>query len=333
MADQLSSPVSSIESGRRWAFPSWAISLVLHVGVLLALLLTFPNLPSGAATEATRDVGLVLRQDGPQGEEYYDGEQDENNADSVASTAAASQSDSDLLNENPPADPSDALPAPRDEVLGLGARGDAADQLLPGAGQLTQGAGLKTTPSRGQAKTSVFGLPGEGYKFVYVFDRSGSMGGGGRSTLSAAKSELLKSLDSLGDTHQFQIIFYNEEPDIMKIAGGNRLVFGTEQNKTLARRFVGGITADGSTHHEEALLMALRLKPDVIFFLTDADEPALTPNQLRRIRQMCDGVTSINAIEFGLGPSLGAENFLSRLARENGGRYAYFDISVLGRSE
>jgi len=159
------------------------------------------------------------------------------------------------------------------------------------------------------------------------------MGGSGRSTLAAAKAELIKSLASLGEQHQFQIIFYNEEPVVLNIAGANRLVFGTEQNKELARRFVGGITADGATRHEEALLLALRLKPDVIFFLTDADEPVLSPGQLKRIHRLSAGVTTINTIEFGLGPALADENFLAQLARENGGQYAYFDISGVGRSQ
>lgn len=328
MADPRASTSAALTGERRLAIPSWAISLLLHAGLLLALLAAFPRLPSGAATEPTREVGLVLRHEGPQGEEYYEGEED------AASFAASNvASDSELLDEAPPADPSDALPKPSDDLIGLGATGAAADQLLPGAGELTQGAGLKTTPSRGKARTSVFGLPGEGYNFVYVFDRSGSMGGGGRSALAAAKAELLKSLESLGDAHQFQIIFYNDQPEILNIAGSNRLVLGTEPNKTLARRFVGGITSDGGTQHEAALMAALRLKPDVVFFLTDGDEPGLTPNQMRRVKKLCDGVTTINTIEFGLGPSLGTDNFLTRLARETGGQYAYFDVSVLRRSE
>lgn len=332
MTDNVNELDGSSAARRRFSVPAWMISLLLHAGVLVALIVSFPAIPRGAATEASREVGLVLRQAGPQGEEQYLDEEQATAA-SDQQSAADSNSDSDLLNELPPTDPSDALPTPAHDTVGVGATGAAAEQLLPGAQELTQGAGLKTTPSRGKASTSVFGVPGEGYKFVYVFDRSASMGGSGRSTLAAAKAELIKSLASLGDTHQFQIIFYNEEPVVLDIVGPTRLVFGTEQNKQLARRFINGVTADGATRHEEALLMALRLKPDVVFFLTDADEPALTANQLKRIRRLCDGVTSINSIEFGLGPAIGGENFLARLARENNGRYAYFDISGLGRSE
>ncbi len=123
----------------------------------------------------------------------------------------------------------------------------------------------------------MFGVESEGYKFIYVFDRSGSMGGHGGSPLAAAKAQLLDSLEKLGQTHQFEIIFYNEEPHVFEVSGSTgRLVFANDQNKTLAKRFIGGVTADGGTDHEPALAMALRMAPDVIFFLTDADEPRLT---------------------------------------------------------
>ena len=71
----------------------------------------------------------------------------------------------------------------------------------------------------GYARTGVFGVIGEGHKFVYVFDRSGSMDGHGGAPLAAAKAELIASLKDLGQMHQFQIIFYNEQPRIFSPTG------------------------------------------------------------------------------------------------------------------
>ncbi len=88
-----------------------------------------------------------------------------------------------------------------------------------------------------------------------------------------------------------------------------------------------GIVADGGTRHEEALWMALKLQPDVIFFLTDADQPELSPAQLEKIHRTNNGRCSINTIEFGLGPPIHNDNFLVRLARENNGKYTYVDVS------
>jgi len=188
--------------------------------------------------------------------------------------------------------------------------------------------GLVELPA-GHARTGISGANGEGRKFVYVFDRSGSMSSHGGAPLRAAKAELLNSLQDLGQTHQFQIIFYNERPRIFNPSGvAGRLVFGTDQNKRLAEKFVGSVTADGATRHEEALETALRMSPDVVFFLTDADDPKLTAEQLARVRRLNRGAT-IQTIEFGNGPQADPDNFLVRLAKENGGSHVYVDVSRL----
>jgi len=83
--------------------------------------------------------------------------------------------------------------------------------------------------------------------------------------------------------------------------------------------------ADGNTRHDDALKEAIRLRPDVIFFLTDGDDPKLSRSDLDRIQQMAGGIT-IHAIEFGTGPKRGAKSFLAVLAEENRGKYAYVDI-------
>jgi len=193
------------------------------------------------------------------------------------------------------------------------------------------GTGLSRMPRGGQAKTSVFGIEGEGYKFVYVFDRSASMGSGPHSPLEASKAELKASLANLAETHQFRIIFYNEGTSIFP--RGDGLVFATEANKDEAMKFIDSVTGDGGTKHEEALLQAVRMRPDVIFFLTDADQPELSAAQLHGIAQRNDDRSSINAIEFGLGPQVNKGNFLVKVARQNGGQHVYFDVSRLGRRQ
>ena len=62
--------------------------------------------------------------------------------------------------------------------------------------------------------------------------------------------------------------------------------------------------------------------------LTDADDPKLQPWQLEKIHRRATGIT-IHAVEFGSGPQSQSENFLTRLAEQNGGKHAYVDISKL----
>jgi hypothetical protein len=148
--------------------------------------------------------------------------------------------------------------------------------------------------------------------------------------LAAAKAELIKSLQSLTATNQFQIIFYNNQvaafnPNPEQSA---RLMFADDKTKDMAERFIRGMPAAGGTEHMVPLQLALRMSPDVIFFLTDAAEPKLSANQLERLRRLNSG-TVIHAIEFGAGPFPGGDNFLMRLARQNDGRHTYVDVTRL----
>jgi hypothetical protein len=188
--------------------------------------------------------------------------------------------------------------------------------------------GFSEAPKEGdKARTAFFGEVAEGYKFVYVLDRSGSMGGSGRIALKAVKAELEKSLEKLDTIHQFQIIFYNERPVIFNPTGTpGRLAFATEQNVQRAIRFMDTIAAEGGTDHEEALKLAISLRPDAIFFLTDADEPFLSDRQLEKIADLAGGI-AIHTIEFGVGPRQDDNNFLVKLAKQNRGRHVYIDLA------
>jgi hypothetical protein len=179
----------------------------------------------------------------------------------------------------------------------------------------------------GKARTSMFGIEATGYKFVYVIDRSGSMGGDGNAALKSAKAQLLESLKKLESTHSFQIVFYNERPSTFNPKGNGLAVFANDRNKELAEKFLDSITAQGGTEHEAALKVAFKLKPDVIFWLTDADRPKLDEEQIERINRLAAG-TVIHAIEFGPGPKKDADedNFLKKIAEANAGEYVYVEV-------
>lgn len=299
------------------------VSMVLHALALLAIALVMSDAPRrGAQSERSAEVGIALKH--TEGDsQYFETETSPRGSEAKASAAEPSDLLAEVLSERPATDPSEVLPkAPG--AIGASAIASGGP-IQPGSRGGPAGGG--TGGLGGKGRVNVFGTSGEGYKFVYVFDRSSSMEGSGRSPLAASKQELIGSLDSLEDTHQFQIVFYNEEPTAFNPSGEKgKLAFATEQNKERARRFVGSISAYGSTDHMKALEMAIKMQPDVIFFLTDADEPRLSARQLYEIRRRAAGI-QINAIEFGIGPKSGGDSFLARLARENGGQYAYRDIT------
>jgi hypothetical protein len=302
--------------------PSFFLSATIHISVLVLLAVLLHSQPRGAAVEPSREVGVVLKRVDERGEQYY--EMPNNVAAPPSPTPSAEGTVRDIVGEVSPVDVTAALPK-KDDRIGVGPLVDPGSAT--GVAGMTEGEGPNKAIKGGMARTQVYGVPGEGDSFLYVFDRSGSMEGG---PLRSAKAQLIASLQSLGETTRFQIIFYNEEPAMFNPTGvSGRLVFGTQQNKDAAIRFINGITAQGGTRHAAALSAALAMDPDVIFFLTDADQPALTEPQLQVIRRSNRGA-KINTIEFGLGPKVGEENFLARIARQNNGEYKYIDITTAG---
>src|SRR6267142_2808611 len=171
-------------------------------------------------------------------------------------------------------------------------------------------------------QTQVFGVTGSGTRFVYVFDRSLSMKG---PALTAAKQELLASVRQLDRVHQFQIVFYNEAPRMMQPP---QMHFADDSGLREAESFVSNISASGGTDHVQALKLAMRLSPDVIFLLTDADEPQLSRKELEEVHQR-NGGAIINVIEFKSGPDPGKGASLRKLAEDNRGQYKYVDITKL----
>lgn len=317
--------VRRLVPGRGWpGLPSWLISGVLHALILLAVGLTLRLAPRrGVTAERTAEVGIALKHE-EGGREYYQSEGDAGKSSRAAGSGTPGLSLSDVLSDLSPVDPTASLPSGAN-LIGPGVLGAGG---IPNAGRLTEGPSGRGGSMGGKGRTSMFKVTGEGWKFVYVLDRSDSMNWHHQKPLRAAKSELIASLASLESVHRFQIVFFNEQPEIFNPSGRpNRLAFATDQAKRNARAFVGRILADGGTDRQAALFAAIKLQPDVIFFLTDADAPP-SPGQLYEINRRAAGIT-IHTIEFGLGPQRDPNNFLVKLAEQNGGQHGYVDISRL----
>ena len=233
-----------------------------------------------------------------------------------------------LIDEAPPAELLKPAFNQSPRILGPGTQAQPPIGTLPSPEHLIRPNG-PLLPARpfGLAKgeTSFFGIRDTGTHFVYVLDASASMGG---NSIRAAKSELIASLEALEATQQFQVIFYNTSPRELTLRGAEKasLYWATSIIKTLARQEVGSVGTAGGTDHMPALELALKLKPDVIFFLTDADDP-LRPGQRDKLKRRNNGRARIHCIQFGQDAELrGTTNdFLRQLAHENGGTYRYHD--------
>lgn len=291
------------------------MSLTIHLLVLCGLALVTRQVMRGTVPEPDRDISIALvKLDG--NERRYVGEN---------GAVADNQPESGELSSFLPTD--DELTADLSDVLPdlSGTSGVAAGQVGANSSAASQ-PGRDGFGQSGSTVTDIFGIQGTGARFVYVFDRSGSMGGYEGLPMRAAKRELLASLKDLQRQHQFQIVFYDDEVKLFRPLGQPaRLVWADEAGKDLARAFVAGIQPDGGTNHYRPLLLALDMQPDVIFFLTDADQPPLRAAQLQTLRRRNSG-TTIHAIEFGVGPPKSGGNFLARVASDSGGQYRYINI-------
>ncbi|MFO0914274.1 MAG: VWA domain-containing protein [Pirellulales bacterium] len=322
------SPAAQLPTEVRHLWPAWALSLVLHASLLATLGALARFGPQNGPEEELREAGIVLVQQSDGQREYIEaptGDQPDRTARPAENVLQALPN----LNDAPPLP---NQPSGVTQPQSASTQSPAAQPALPGrtSGSSDGAEGVAGgDQSSGTTRLSVFGLTGEGKTFVFVFDRSGSMAGYGGAPLRAAKSELVRGIEQLDPIHQFQIIFYNERPLVFRPDSGEpRLVSGDEVGKQLARKFIDEVTANGGTQHLDALKLALNMAPDVIFFLTDADEPRLSDADLRRIRGW-NRHSVIHAIEFGHGRPSDRQNFLVRLAEQNGGQHAYVDVSRL----
>ena len=319
-------PPLAEDAARRRTVPAWLMSFCLHLTILTFAVLVFPRGQGGIRSEPERSGGIALVQrEGDERRYVHErsdaGESAPPQASPPQNIAAALPSEGEL-----PVDVNSLLPG------GAAAAFSPADLggVLPSADDLLGGVDLDVSVG-GAARTGVFGVVGTGSKFVYVFDRSGSMDGYGGRPLAAAKAELTKSLADLGRVHQFQVIFYNERPAVFHHPGEPpEMIWADEKGKSEVAAFISGILAAGGTRHLEPLKMAITMRPDVIFFLTDADEPRLSERELAELDRLNRNVgASINTIEFGYGDAQGRDNFLVELARRHNGQYVYVNVSQL----
>lgn len=304
----------------RSKLPAWFLSMVLHTMILLTMAMLWTPQPKGTGGERGGPVGIAVVVDQAGKESYFlSGSESDQEASEVSAEAAMSS----LPKDSGSTETQDLLKGLLPTVTAGGATAAASGDTGLGSGnsQLSGGSGIS------KVKTQIFGVEGEGNRFVYVFDRSDSMNGFEGKPLRQAKIELGNSINSLGPSHQFQIIFYNDHPLPYGGSQRPRLLYGDERDKELALRFVRDMGGNGGTNHVDALLMALAMSPDVIFFLTDADDNP-GAQKIEKIIQRADRIgATIHCIQFGTGNRSFSSNWIDQLAERTRGKYKYIDVA------
>ena len=303
--------------------PALLLSMVLHTVVLLLIAVLWTSPPKGTGAVHGGPVGIAVVVDNGGKESYYLA----NNSDSSSSSSTSSGGTSGL--ESLPSEDGSSSSL-SNELKGLlpstnpGGSSAATGDIGLGSGQSQLGEGKATT----SGKVPFFGIEGKGTRFVYLLDRSFSMTTNENKPLRRAKDEVINSIKSLSSSNQFQVIFYNDHPH--PFGGSNpKLLYGEDRDKELAIRFVRDITGIGGTNHVDAIMAALAMNPDVIFFLTDADDNPGS-QKLNRIADRAEkiGVT-IHCIQFGTGAASFQSGWITQLAERTGGKFRYVDVTQL----
>ena len=225
-----------------------------------------------------------------------------------------------VLGADPPANPpprkkAAPAPAPKNELKVMSAdlekRNRPKSQFLapPGASRYdSDDNDWREIPAWRQ--TSFYGIRAKGQVFIYVVDCSGSMIDEDR--LIRAKAELRRTIMSLKEPQRFKVIFYNHE--MIPMPGDLPLAADWDSKERLLN-WLRLIEPDGETDPRGAMSLALSLRPDAVFLLSDGAFPdgtaeAIAKKNSRKI--------PIHGIDLSGGEG---GDHLMRIARDSGGQY------------
>lgn len=269
--------------------PSWLTSMIIHLVVLLTLALWTVN--------ATRKAVVSLEMD----------------ANNYSLLTELEDLDFDTVELQTESD-SESMPETHEDVLSefqpelqLNEMADAPLQIEdPLGGDASQLARLtQELNSRelelGAGESSFFGIETTGQSVVYIVDRSGSMGG---QRWEDATGELLKSVRSLKSDQKFFVYLFSDACHPMpQLAGRNKLVPASEENKKAFEKWLTSQQPDETTKPLSSVRRALNMRPDTIFLLTDGEFYDNTGPYLIRLAELQkkrtnEGEQVINTIAF-----------------------------------
>ena len=286
----------SLPRDRFSSIAGWVTSIVLHS--LLLLSFTEMTWSSGVGTgTGERNVGIVIERDASISPSVNRG---------LSPLAPRSLERTGL--PLPTADRNHPIETQRGNGASSG-----TDMAIEG-GSL-EGGWSSLSPGEGGAGGNgarFFDIEARGGKFIYVVDRSGSMRG---NRLQDTKAELIRSVQSLTQTMEFFIIFYDTSHESMP---ANGLVKATGPNKNRYLGWVEAMDCRRGTDPRQAMLVALSLEPDAIWLLSDGQFHVQACDVIRAANP--DARIPIHTIAFH---SASGQDVLERIAEENRGRYRF----------
>jgi DNA-directed RNA polymerase subunit RPC12/RpoP len=154
------------------------------------------------------------------------------------------------------------------------AASDFAGKSKSGSTKKGRGRGKGEGEGDGNGGTSFFGKTLTVDSIAYVIDASGSMQG---ARFRRARQELVKALKEMRPEQRFYIVFYTDQTYPLYWPNSvAELQPATPFNLQKTGFWLEKAQTSGGTEPQEAMRIALALKPDVVFLLSDGDIPPET---------------------------------------------------------
>ncbi len=167
-------------------------------------------------------------------------------------------------------------------------------------------------------QTTYYGIPLCAKRVVFVLDTSGSMRG---QPLEAAKMALLKTVESLPEAVNFDIVMFDKTATVWQ----PRLVPATLPLKQMAAQTVIARGMQVGTASHAALNAAFNLDPEVIYFLSDGEPTDGQPVQIVEAMSERNRTRRITIHTIGVvtqrGGGAGLTFFMKPLAEHNWGLF------------
>jgi hypothetical protein len=184
-----------------------------------------------------------------------------------------------------------------------------------GKGSFDAIASLGAAGGGGGKGVGFFGTRARADSVIFIVDMSGSMEG---HRFDRAVEELIHSLNLLQPTQKFFIFFYNGVTYPMFEQRNSKLLPATSGNRAKAAKWIKAFRPEGDTAPEDAIERALKMKPQVIYFLTDGEIPNTTRSTAQRFNSEHKTVIHTIAFEY----EGGAEQ-LRGIAADSKGKYRF----------
>jgi hypothetical protein len=218
-------------------------------------------------------------------------------------------------------DPDKAKPAPATKAAASKAKPGDAMPIVMSSQALAKSRGKSVDKDRYDGEpdwaqippwkqATFFGIKAQGQLFIYVVDCSGSMSDDDR--LDRAKSEVRRSVDALQQPQRFKVIFYNDRPVPMP---GELPKPADYPSKAQLSKWLHLVQPEGPTDPRASLSLALALKPDAVFLLSDGAFPEGTVESVARLNPK---KVPIHCVDLANGS---AGDDLRQIAAQSGGQY------------